>query len=366
MPVTLLGLGVATPPRSIEQLDAADVAQSMIGGGGPRVQVIRKLFEKAGVARRGSVLLEPAGEAGYQQSFYPPAESATDRGPSTAERLIAYQKHAPQLAGQACESALQSAGTLGESVTHLITVSCTGLQSPGVDFHLIDRLGLPATVTRTNIGFMGCHGAFNGMRVAQAFAESDENAVVLMCCVELCSLHCIYGWHPQRMVASSLFADGSAAMVVQKRAAARQNGLPRWSLQATGTMQFPHSLDEMSWTIGDFGFEMTLSPEVPKAIERELAPWLNKWLGQQGLTTDDIGSWAIHPGGPRIIDAAANAIGLGESQTAASFEVLANHGNMSSATIMFVIDQLRKSQAQLPCVAMAFGPGLVVEAALFL
>lgn len=361
MPLSVLGLGLATPPYSIEQHDAAEVAHSMTGPNGSSEKVIRRLFEKSLVAKRGSVLLEEPGELSYRQTFYPAANIDNDKGPTTAERIQAYGRFAAPLAKQACERAITAAEIETNSVTHLITVSCTGFESPGVDFRLIDQLGLSPDVSRTNVGFMGCHGAFNAMRVAESFATADPNAVVLLCCIELCSLHCIYGDEPQQMVASSLFADGAGAMIIRGEQA--QDDC--WKLQATGSRQFPGSLEAMTWNIGDHGFEMTLSPEVPAAIERELPGYMNDWLAKCDLQPQDIASWAIHPGGPRIIDAAAQALAIAPEKTQASFDVLANHGNMSSATILFVINQLMNSNAELPCVAMAFGPGLVVESALF-
>lgn len=364
MSVLVAGLGLATPARSIKQEDAATVAHSMIGDDGSHERALRRLFEKSGVLQRGSVLLEPPGDDSYRQSFYPPAETEQDRGPTTAQRILAYSQYAAPLAKQACERALSEAAQSVEGVTHLVTVSCTGFESPGVDFQLIERLRLSPDVARTNIGFMGCHGAFNGMRVAQAFAQADENAVVLLCCIELCSLHCIYGYRPQQIVAGSLFADGAAAMVV-RQSSEEEPSPTQWRMRALGSRQLPDSQREMTWTVGDHGFEMTLSPEVPRAIRAQLAPYMSHWLGQFGLTADDIGCWAIHPGGPRIIEAAAQALSLNESQTQPSFDVLARHGNMSSPTILFVVDQLRRAGAARPCVAMAFGPGLVVESALF-
>jgi len=231
-----------------------------------------------------------------------------------------------------------------------------------VDVALIKGLDLPATVERSHIGFMGCHGAVNGLRVARGFAGADGRARVLVCAVELCSLHYHYGWDPKKMVANALFADGAAAVVGAGDMAAPPDA---WRLAATGSCVFPDSEYAMTWHIGDHGFEMTLSTRVPGLIGRHLRPWLAQWLGQNGLGLGDVHSWAVHPGGPRILSAVEESLGLDRAALDLSREVLAACGNMSSPTLLFILERLRRRQARRPCVALAFGPGLVAEAALF-
>jgi predicted naringenin-chalcone synthase len=231
-----------------------------------------------------------------------------------------------------------------------------------VDCTLIRELGLPATTPRTHIGYMGCHGALNGLRVAQAFTGSDPDARVLLCAIELCVLHFQYGWDPQKIVANSLFGDGAAAVIGVSEPAAPPAA---WRATASGACLFPASADAMTWTVGDHGFEMTLSKRVPALIAAHLRLWVESWLGEQGLGVADIASWAVHPGGPRILSAVEEALCLARTQTAAAREVFAAHGNMSSPTVLFILDLLRRRNAPRPCVALGFGPGLAVEAALF-
>jgi predicted naringenin-chalcone synthase len=218
-------------------------------------------------------------------------------------------------------------------------------------------------VERTHVGFMGCHGALNGLRVAGAYAGSDRSARVLVCAAELPSLHFHYEPDPRLSVVNALFADGAAAVAGR----AEPSGEPgAWTLEASGSVLVPRSADAMTWKIGDQGFEMTLSPRVGALIGENLRPWLEGWLDSRGLTPGDVATWAIHPGGPKILDAAEAALGLSRSATEDSREILAAYGNMSSPTILFLIDRLRQRGAPLPCVALAFGPGLAIEAALFL
>ena len=231
--------------------------------------------------------------------------------------------------------------------------------APGVDIALIRALGLDAGVERVHVGFMGCQGALNGLRVARALALASPNARVLLCCVELCGLHLQYSGEPDLVVANSLFADGAAAAVV-----GIADGGQAWRLAASGAALLPDSLDAMTWSIGDHGFTMTLSPRVPALIEAHLGPWLAGWLARHGLAIGDVASWAIHPGGTRVVGAVERALGLDARAGAAAREVLAEHGNMSSPTVLFVLERLRARGAATPCVALAFGPGLSVEAAL--
>lgn len=230
-----------------------------------------------------------------------------------------------------------------------------------MDITLIKRLGLPPGAGRTHIGFMGCQGALNALRVAAAFAETEPTACVLVCAVELCSLHFQYGADAERAVANALFADGAAAVVV---GSAARSQTAAWRVAASGSCLFPASEDGMTWRVGDHGFEMTLSARVPALIASRLRPWLTSWLGDRGLTLGRVGSWAVHPGGPRILQAVVSSLGLAPEAVEVSRRVLAKHGNMSSPTILFVLDRLQRAQAPRPCVALGFGPGLVAEATL--
>jgi predicted naringenin-chalcone synthase len=358
----IAGVGTSAPQHVVEQWDAAQWASQVCGFTERQQRLVPALYRRSGVRVRHSVLLECSTNGQpAQQSFYPAAASTDDRGPSTSARMRRYEAHAPQLALEAAQAALQDAATAPQEITHLVTASCSGFCAPGIDIQLIHELGLPATTARTHVGFMGCHGALNALRVAKAFADGDPAARVLLCAVELCTLHHQYGWNPERIVSNALFADGAAALVGWQGAS---NGADRWRVSASGTAVLPESADCMSWRIGDNGFEMDLSARVPEVIAQSLRPWLEEWLESHGLNIDRVASWAVHPGGPRILQACTEAIGLKTDRLAASYEVLAEFGNMSSPTVLFVLDRLRMQNAPRPCVLVAFGPGMVVETAL--
>ena len=361
MSMYLAGFGLAVPEHAIAQTDAAKLGLSFSSPDGSRERTLQALYKRSGVTKRHSVLLETSeGPVENRQSFYPPIECADDPGPSTEARMLAFEQHAPPLVASAGRRALGDAQMAADEITHLVTVSCTGFFAPGLDAALVETLGLRRTVQRTHVGFMGCHGALNGLRVASSFTGADKDARVLLCSVELCTLHLAYGWDPERLVANALFADGAAA-VVGIPADERHDG---WKVAASGTLLLPDSPEAMSWRIGDNGFRMTLAPQVPDLIQAHVAGWLREWLHDQGVALEDVRSWAVHPGGPRVLTAFGQSVGLEKQALWASREVLADYGNMSSATILFILQRMREAGAEGPCVAVAFGPGLVAEVAL--
>ncbi|GAA5510395.1 type III polyketide synthase [Novipirellula caenicola] len=394
------GMGTALPSLSVTQEVSAEIANGICCENDQQRRLLSTLYRRTGVKSRHSVLLESDAESSHNgsavssaplsaetdevggaqvaemepggsttlmeranQSFYWPANNATDRGPTTAQRLVAYRDHGEGLAIEACQQAFADCDVSPDEITHLVTISCTGFHAPGVDIALIRQLGLPATVSRTNVGFMGCHGAMNGLRAAKAYADADPNARVLVVAVELCSLHQQYGWEPQRIVSNSLFADGAAAVIGS--GADKNSDADRVTLTSSYSAIIPDTEEMMSWAIGDNGFEMYLSAEVPDVIRRATREPLEKWLNQSGLSLSEIQSWAIHPGGPRILDACAESLSLSDDDLLASRSVLSRCGNMSSPTVLFVLNELLSSGQKPPTLMLGFGPGLAMEAALF-
>ncbi len=389
---------MALPEHSVSQADAAEFVQPFNSQSEEQARVLSALYRRAGVQRRHSVVVDSIDDSGsIQQSLYQLPTEQQPHGPTTSERMRRYEQHASVLASKATTQALLAAHVAATEITHLVTVSCSGFHAPGFDIELLQAVGLSPSVARTHIGFMGCHGALNGLRVADAFLKADSKSKVLLCCVELCSLHHQYGWSPDRVVSNSLFADGAAAVVLTSSSESRTGtparreqaestphsesllgntdvtgksarltgqAIAMWQLMASGSVVLPNTLDDMGWRIRDHGFEMNLSARVPEIIKQHLRPWLGEWLGSRGLSLDDIRSWAFHPGGPRILTAAGDALGLRREQWAASEAILAEYGNMSSPTILFILDRLSREAAAGPCMALAFGPGLTIEAAL--
>ncbi|MDV6033592.1 MAG: type III polyketide synthase [Phycisphaera sp. RhM] len=389
MSMIIDGLGTATPAHGISQSSAAEIAQTLCCDNAKQARLLSALYQRSGVRYRHSVALESSeprfdssasqnGDFGggelrvpaatehatttqpVRQTFFAPASSPEDCGPTTAQRMELYERHAGRLGAESVLQALDRSSFNAGEINHLITISCTGFYAPGLDVSIIKRCGLDPSVGRTHIGFMGCHGALNGLRVAESLAASNPQLRVLMCAVELCTLHQQYGWHPERVVSNALFADGAAALV----ASASPSSSRGPTVIATGSTILPDSEDLMRWRIGDHGFEMTLSPRVPTMIERTLEPWLRDWLGKHQLTIGDIRGWAIHPGGPKILQACGDALQFRRGELSVSQSILADYGNMSSPTVLFILQRLLQEPESMPCVMLGFGPGLSIEAAL--
>lgn len=367
MPMTIMGMGQALPAAIIDKREALTLAQSLSNGTEEQESWLAAIYENSGISTRrfclgSAVVRDIVDGTDYSQSAFLPTKLPGERGPTTGERMAHYAEYAPPLATAAAHNALEQSGLAPTDITHVVTVSCTGFLAPGIDYTLIEKLGLDTDVARTHIGYMGCHGALNGLRVAHAFTKTGPRTRVLVCAVELSCLHYYYGWDPQKIIANSLFADGAAALVA---APATNDETQSWRMSASGSHVFPNSASAMTWTIGDHGFEMTLSKQVPTLIGQDLCNWVEQWLGSRGYGLDHINSWAVHPGGPKILDGVQAALQLKANQLDESRAVLSEYGNMSSPTILLILDRLRAQQTPRPCVALAFGPGLVVEAALF-
>lgn len=349
----LAGVGTATPEHPLPLAAAVEMVERLCCQTPKQARLAQMLYRRSGVEERRTVI--PYSEAYRWEE--------TEHGPTLAERMALYEEHAAPLAIRSATAALADGDLDPASVTHLVTISCTGFEAPGVDRALIEGLGLSPDTQRVHVGFMGCHGALNGLRVAHGLAAVEPGAVVLVVATELCSLHYAWGWDPERLVGNALFGDGSAALVGV--AEPRPRGGRDWRLAATGSRLLPDSAHLMTWRLRDHGFEMTLSAELPGLVETHLKGWLTDWLAKRDYALSDIGSWAVHPGGPKILTSVENALGLDKTVTQVSRDVLGAHGNMSSATVLFLLDRLRNAGAAGPTVMLGFGPGIVAEVALW-
>lgn len=356
MSFAIWGFGTALPELSIGQDQAAEIINQASGYDEEQSLWVDSVYRGAGVGRRHLMMLEHLDEI--------VASTGGVARHTMTWRMGRYDEVIRDLSLRACERALSASGVEAGEITHLVTVSCTGFAAPGFDLGLYSSLGLHPDVQRTHVGFMGCHGALNGLRVANAYASSERSSRVLVCAAELPSVHFRYEPNPRQSIVHALFGDGAAAVVGGLDAPAGSDANP-WRLVASGSTLVPDSAEAMTWRLGDQSFEMTLSTRVVGLIGENLRRWLQGWLGDRGLAISDIASWAIHPGGPKILDAAEAALDLPRSATSVSREILAEFGNMSSPTILFILDRLRARRAPRPCVSLGFGPGLAIEAALF-
>ena len=341
MPRFINAIATATPPHDIHQA-FVDWARERLGKD-RRNRLFERMVERAHIEHRWSVLQPPerGGEVTQTGGFYDP-----QAWPGTADRMALYAREAPALA----EQAVAGLGPL-EGITHLVLASCTGFIAPGIDQLLARRLGLADDVERVLIGFMGCYAAATALKTASHIVGSRPDAKVLVVTVELCTLHLQQSDDLKALLAMLLFADGAAAALVS----AEPRGL---ELLAPLSLALPASDELITWTVGDTGFEMELSGKVPERIRTALS---DPSVRDRLFGGEPLDSFAVHPGGASILDAVEQGLGLAPDALAASRATLRDFGNMSSATLMFVLKRIMAEKRAQAGLAMAFGPGLAVE-----
>ena len=366
MQTRLYGIGTSLAPYTATQRHPHRFMTQVIEARATEAELDRGLLfldsihEGCGIDRRYSVIEDFTLSDPEAFSFFP-KNWRLDPFPTTAQRMELYEKMSIEMAEEAARKSLADAGIAAEEVTHLIVTTCTGLYAPGPDILLVKRLGLRPDTRRTIIGFMGCYGAFNGLRMADQIVKAEPDAVVLQVCVELCTLHYQADLEPQAIIGNCLFGDGAASAVYA--ACDRFDGGHRDVV--TSHCHITHdSLDQMQWHIGDHGFTMVLDVEIPATLLKGGAQFIDTVLDRAEMKKDDIHGWVVHPGGPRIIDAVRDSAGLDEEDVQLSRSVLSEFGNMSSATVLFVLErQLRRAPEDDNLMMIGFGPGLTMEGA---
>jgi alpha-pyrone synthase len=356
----ITAIGTATPVYTCSQSDIAGLMAKGLHLSPARSKILHKIYAASGIEQRHSVLADYARELG-EFEFLPNEKESPF--PTTKERMSLYKAHALGLAISAIEDCLVNAPCQKE-ITHLITVSCTGMYAPGIDIEIVQHLQLSSSVKRTAVHFMGCYGAFNALKVADSISRAEASARVLVVCVELCSLHLQKEFTMDNIISNALFADGAAAVLIEQ------------PLDATRYLKFetfhcdivPQTQQEMTWHISDFGFEMVLSAYVPEAIKLGIHQFSQRLLKNAAISLQDIDYYAIHPGGVAILEACEESLGISPEDNRFSYDVLRQNGNMSSATILFVLKaiwkQLGVSDHHKTIFCCAFGPGLTLESML--
>lgn len=353
MAASILGIGTAVPHTRLAQGEVRALLSAQPGIDRRASRLIDAAFAAA-IETRHTVLAELGGVAGGLHV----REGDLLLSPPTGARNDAFRDAAPSLFAAASRAALVAARMDATEVTHVVTVSCTGLMAPGPDFRLVRDLGLAPTVERDHLGFVGCAAAVPALRQAARIVAADPDAVVLVAAAELCSLHVVSSSDPQQIVAASVFADGAAAAVVTSPHAGRR----RLDLDGFATRLSAEGAGDMVWTVGDEGFRMTLTPEVPRIVGREIVGVVDEVFGGVGGAD----AWAVHPGGRSILDRVEAALGLDVDALGASRAVLREYGNMSSATLLFILERMLRDDDRPDgqrIGAVAFGPGLTVESA---
>jgi alpha-pyrone synthase len=314
----------------------------------PRLRtVFRRMVSRANIAHRYSFLDPQQGSGQFSSQdaleFYRPGHF-----PNTARRMELFEQSAPLLMRKAVDRlALNQKERSG--ITHVLVTSCTGLYAPGLDFEIVDHAGLSTGVERTMVGFMGCYAAINALKLARHIVRSDPQAGVLMVNLELCTLHFQETQELEQVLSFLVFADGAAASLITSC----EQG---FALDSFKAVTIPDTRSLITWKVSALGFDMLLSGQVPAELGRALHE------GELMAERDDIHLWAVHPGGRSVLDAVEKGLGLPRDALAASREVLSRFGNMSSATVMFVLQRIMQQArpGQRGC-AMSFGPGLTAE-----
>ncbi|MBI3218890.1 MAG: type III polyketide synthase [Bacteroidetes bacterium] len=353
----ITSIGIANPEHKIEQSTIANFMVKAMKLSEDDERKLRALHRMSGIETRYSVLNDYSKTEHFE--FY---SNTSDVFPGTKQRSELFQKHAIHLAASSAEKCLSRVADLKRSeITHLVVVSCTGMYAPGLDIDLVKVLGLKSSIERTCINFMGCYAAFNALKLAHSFCDQNPQAKVLVVCVELCSIHFQREATEDNLLANSLFADGSAALLIEAQPREGINLKPLSFFCDIATS----GEHDMAWSIGDFGFEMRLSSYVPDVIKGGIKKLTASLLEKINFQLSDISLFAIHPGGKKILEAIETELAVSKEQNQFAYQVLKKYGNMSSPTVLFVLHELASTlqpyDAGKRVLSFAFGPGLTLE-----
>jgi len=341
-------IGLAEAPFAHKQSDILDFMVENVNIPEKDVDKIKRMYDRSEIATRRSAI---------EDFSISPADRKLFRSDkvSTKDRMQVFFEEAPKM----CLKAVEESKAPLSKITHLITVSCTGLAAPGLDIILSEKLGLQANVHRTAINFMGCYAGFQALKTADAICAAHQNAEVLIVDVELCTIHFQNDFSFDNITSSLLFADGCAAVWVNNKP-----GI--YSLEHFHTELAIKGKNDMTWHLGETGFLMTLSAYVPEIIAENIEDLLNRALSSSGKTKSEINHWAIHPGGKKILNEVSKSLSLQENDLDISRQVMKENGNMSSATIFFVLYEMLSAglTSKDQIFAAGFGPGLTIESLL--
>ncbi|MGN8027071.1 type III polyketide synthase [Microbacterium sp. 22242] len=369
----LRSLQTVVPDTILHQNEVRDVFAAQPGLSRLARRIVTASFDGSGIDTRRTVLGELSLTAETEEPVFFDRTTGALLSPGTGVRNDVYTREAGRLFVAAARAALEADPEFDAAdITHVVTVSCTGFHAPGPEYAIVRALGLSDAVQRYHLGFMGCYASMPALRAASQFCAADPDAVVLVVSVELCTLHLRTSEDPDVIIASSLFADGAAAGIVTARPA--RSAVPGLRLDRFHTAIAPEGEKDMAWTIGDRGFEMVLSTAVPQIIGETIVEALRPLYPDElagpydeGRIGEAVRHWAIHPGGRSILDRVQDRLGLSDAQLHPARETLRVHGNMSSATVLFVLQRILQEEGARDgdrVSAMAFGPGLTAESAL--
>lgn len=355
----ITAIGTATPVNKFSQGTIAEFMIKTMQLNAEDARKLRAIYRMTGIETRHSVL----SDYGKTKDFdFFPNSPERDPFPSTRKRGELFRKHALSLSVNSANNCLQGLSDFdNKSVTHLIVVSCTGMYAPGLDIDLVNALKLNTHTERLCINFMGCYAAFNAIKQADYICRSRSDAKVLIVCTELCSIHFQKENTEDNLIANALFADGSASLLMQSKPAGTINLKPASFYSELA----PQGSEDMAWTVGDLGFEMRLSSYVPDIIRQGIQQLTQRLLQQIDAELSDIDYYAIHPGGKKILESIETGLAISPTQNQYAYNTLRQFGNMSSPTVLFVLQEifrrLKQEDNHKKILSVAFGPGLTLE-----
>lgn len=352
MSIGIVSIGVANPGKAIAQSTIANFMHRAHQLDELESRKLNFLYRKSGISSRYSVLTDFEKADPQDYTFFPDTKDF-EPFPGTKARMEVFRQTAPELCETAVTNCLSKTEIKPSEITHLILVSCTGMVAPGVELELMKRLDLDDSVERYCVHFMGCYAAFTGIKLADKIVKAEPEAKVMLVCVELCTLHFQKQYVEDNILANSLFGDGAAAALVMKS----DEGL---KIKSYLSQVLREGEEDMAWGIGDFGFEMRLSKYIPTLLDQGIKKLKEKFEVKFNLS--QLKNFAIHPGGKQILQKVQEAFDLPESVNAHAMQVLNQFGNMSSATILFVLERMMQDdEVQGEILSMGFGPGLTLE-----
>jgi predicted naringenin-chalcone synthase len=359
----IISIGTAVPQYGTKQSSILDFMVSAYDD----EQVTRKLgllFNHSGIESRYSSLPD-FNNTNIKEPFF----NGHNGDPTVEERLNVYKEEALTLAAAAIQDSFQKiASSVSEfGITHLITVTCTGIYAPGLDAELISYLNLSNEIFHTGINFMGCNAAFHALKISDMITKTDENAMVLIVCAELCTLHFKPKNNHDNLLSNTIFGDGAAALIVTSDVYAKQHHHSGLDINGFYAIILDKGKDLMGWNINPVNFEMILDSRVPEFIGEEIDEIILKASNKLQIKPEAIDNWAIHPGGKKILDTIKRQLKMKDDDLYHSYKVLNDYGNMSSPTILFVLNEILKSELKTDetIFSIGFGPGISIETALF-
>jgi len=352
----IISIGLALPPFKHKQDDILKFMQLVYAMNNADNRKLKYLYHHSGIDYRYSVIPDYSREVNDWE-FYPQTENL-EPFPSLEQRIALFNKAAGPLSVNAIEDCIK--GVISDKeITHLITVSCTGMSAPGLDLQVMELMDLPKNIYRTSVNFMGCYAAIHGLKMADAICRSEKNAKVMIVCTELCTLHFQKEPTIDSIASSLLFGDGAAAVLVTSDEY-NKKGL---RLDQFYSEVITKGKKDMAWELSSSGFLMTLSGFVPELLEEDFNPLVTRALEKANIDKREISHWCIHPGGRRILDAIHRSLSFANGDLIYAYDTLKEVGNLSSATILFVLKKMMNSGLTTGqrIFGAAFGPGLTME-----